>query len=334
VRLPRTALLLPALLPSLARADTPFNYLSAASPSASEIARLLFLLGAVSIVVVVVIAMLLVSSIFHRRPPDPTHGKPQRDEGGMGWIYWGVSISAVVLAVCMGWNLKVIADVVKPPSRPALTVEVTAHQWWWELRYMDQQPSHIFLGANEIHIPVGQPVDFKLASDDVIHSFWVPKLAGKMDIIPGQTNEVWIEALQPGVYRGECAVFCGTEHARMAFLVIADAPADFQAWRERQLDPAPAPENAVDRLGEQVFTGRCAACHTLRGSPAAGLIGPDLTHLMGRQTLAAGALPNTPDDLGNWIRDPQRYKPGTRMPAMALTDQDLAALTAYLETTH
>lgn len=320
--------------PALAYADSPLSIFGGAGHDAEEISRLIALFGGVSIAVVVLIALLLVSSIWHRREADKTSGRPQRDEGGMPWIYWGVGVSTVVLAICMLFNLKTIAAVSHSPDDAALTVEVTAHQWWWELRYQDAEPQKEFLAANEIHIPVGEKVRFLLNSADVIHSFWVPQLAGKMDVIPGQTNVTWLQADEPGTYRGECAVFCGAEHARMDFTVVAESPRDFQAWKTRQLEEAPQPHDATTERGRLVFESRCAACHTLRGSSAYGLAGPDLTHLMDRKWIAAGALPNDAAHLKDWIKDPQQYKPGTSMPTVQLTDADLAAIVDYLQTTN
>lgn len=252
----------------------------------------------------------------------------------MPWIYWGVGVSAVVLFVCMLFNLKTIADVTRTHTDTSLTIEVTAHQWWWELRYMDSDVHKIFLSANEIHVPVGERVRIKLNSADVIHSFWVPSLAGKMDVIPGQTNVTYIRADEPGTYLGECAVFCGDEHARMEFRVVAQAPKDFEAWKNQQLQEAPQPTNATELQGRLAFESHCSACHTVRGSSAAGMAGPDLTHLMDRSTLAAGALTNEVGHLSDWIRDPQKYKPGTSMPTVQLSEADLAAVAAYLRTTH
>ncbi|HEY4126693.1 MAG TPA: cytochrome c oxidase subunit II [Gammaproteobacteria bacterium] len=332
----RSALLLALLtgVPALAQAAMPFSVFNNAGDDAREISRLIALFGGVSIAVVVLIALLLISSIWHPREPDKTGGKPQRDEGGLPWIYWGVGISTVVLFVCMLFNLKTIAAVTRTPSDTALTVEVTAHQWWWELRYRDQDVHKIFLTANEIHIPVGQRVRFLLSSADVIHSFWVPSLAGKMDIIPGQTNVTYVKADKPGIYRGECAVFCGAEHSRMEFQVVAQSPKDFEAWKEEQLQEAPQPQDANQLRGRLVFESNCAACHTLRGSSAAGMAAPDLTHLMDRSTLAAGTLVNDEGHLADWIRDPQQYKPGTSMPTVPLSGADLAAVVAYLRSTH
>ncbi|HSN17259.1 MAG TPA: cytochrome c oxidase subunit II [Gammaproteobacteria bacterium] len=319
----------------LAQAGNPLGIFNNAGQDAQELSRLVALFGGVSIAVIVLIALLLISAIWHRRTADTTGGRPQRDEGGMPWIYWGVGLSAVVLIICMLFNLKTIAATSTPADDDgALTVHVTAHQWWWELTYQDPDSHKVFLSANEIHIPVGRKVKILLDSADVIHSFWVPSLAGKMDVIPGQTNVTWVQADEPGVYRGECAVFCGAEHARMEFRVVAQDPKDFAAWRSHQLEDAPQPQDAATLRGRLVFESRCAACHTLRGSSAAGMAGPDLTHLMDRSTLAAGVLPNDAGHLAEWIRDPQKQKPGTEMPQVPLSETDLAAIVAYLRTTH
>jgi cytochrome c oxidase subunit 2 len=214
---------------------------------------------------------------------------------------------------------------------PALTVQVAAKQWWWGLRYTSTDPSRTFITANEIHIPVGQPVRFELASLDVIHSFWIPQLGGKMDVIPGQTNVTWLQADKPGVYRGQCAVFCGAEHAHMALEVIADTPRAFRAWQDGQLRETPVGASTQERAGERVFQAHCAVCHAIRGSDAAGILGPDLSHLMSRRTLAAGLLANTPGNLAGWIADPQALKPGSKMPDHLVSGPDLSAVVLYLD---
>jgi cytochrome c oxidase subunit 2 len=210
-------------------------------------------------------------------------------------------------------------------------VQVSASQWWWGLRYDTEQPARTFTSANEIHIPVGRPVRFEVTSGDVIHSFWIPKLGGKIDVIPGQTNVAWLQADRAGVYRGQCAVFCGAEHARMALRVIAQQPADFRAWQQAQLADAPQPATAREQQGQHVFQSHCAACHSIRGTDAGGRVGPDLSHLMSRRTLAAGVLDNTPGNLAGWIAHPQSIKPGSRMPDPVLSGAQLAALLTYLQ---
>jgi cytochrome c oxidase subunit 2 len=216
-----------------------------------------------------------------------------------------------------------------PAQANELTLEVVAHQFWWEVRY----PAQNVVTANEIHIPAGQPVDVRVTSADVVHSLWVPELAGKTDVIPGQTNDMWLQASQPGEYRGQCAEFCGLQHAHMAFLVIADQSDQFQQWMSNQQQVPPPPTDPTQQRGQQVFLGSaCAYCHTIEGTNASGKIGPDLTHLASRKTLAAGTLPNGPGALGGWILNPQNLKPGNLMPATDLDSNDLQALLAYLDT--
>lgn len=318
-----------------AAAATPMAYLRTVGPAGDPATRLGWFLGIVSIVVVLVIGGLVLGAVFHRRAPRPFNERAlavDREGGGMAWIQVGAGVTAVVLAIAMGWTLVTTARVVRVPSATALTVQVTASQWWWALRYMTEQPQRTFTTANEIHIPVGQPVRFELASTDVIHSFWIPKLGGKTDVIPGQTNVTWLEANTPGVYRGQCAMFCGTSHAWMALQVVAQAPADFRRWQEHQISEAPAPATPALLAGQHEFQTHCAACHTVRGSDAAGVIGPDLTHLMSRDTLAAGTLPNTPGNLAGWVANPQRIKPGAQMPDGLVSGGQLASVLAYLNT--
>jgi cytochrome c oxidase subunit 2 len=187
--------------------------------------------------------------------------------------------------------------------------------------------------ANEIHIPTNRPVVLKVTSRDVIHSFWVPNLQGKRDLIPGYTTALWVQASRSGVFRGQCAEFCGVQHAHMAFDVVAESDEEFARWLDARRQPGRDPPDATARKGRDVFMQtRCAGCHTIRGSDAAGQTAPDLTHIASRSTLGAGSLPNTPDNLAAWIRDPQRVKPGNQMPPNLLADDDLHALVAYLET--
>jgi cytochrome c oxidase subunit 2 len=316
-------------------AETPMSYWHTYGPAGYPLTQLGWGLGIISIVVIAVIAVLLLGALLHRRTrraSDDTQLAVDRESGGMAWIYIGTGITTIVLIACMGWTLVTSASVVRPPSPPALTVQVTASQWWWGLRYTSAEPSRTFITANEIHIPVGQPVRFEVASADVIHSFWVPQLGGKIDVIPGQTNVTWLQADKPGVYRGQCAVFCGAEHARMALELIADTSRDFRAWQDDQLRDTPIAASAAARAGRQVFQAHCAACHAIRGSDAAGIVGPDLSHLMTRRTLAAGLLPNTPGNLAGWIADPQSLKPGAGMPDHLVSGVDLTAVVDYLKT--
>ena len=240
-----------------------------------------------------------------------------------------IAILVVVVVVDFGTG-RAIATM--PDADRALNVEVVGHQWWWEVRYGDPQPSRRLTTANEIHVPVGRPVLLKLTSRDVIHSFWAPNLHGKKDLVPGHSSFTWFRADTAGVYRGQCAEYCGHQHAKMSFVIVARSPAEFATWYEQQLRPAAPPADSLRRAGEQLFQAKgCVLCHTIRGTRAGGRLGPELTHLASRRTLAAGTLPNTRGHLAGWIVDPQRIKPGVRMPANQLEPKELEALLAYLE---
>ncbi len=216
-------------------------------------------------------------------------------------------------------------------DRDALLVRVRGYQWWWEVAYLDSRPDQSFTTANEIHVPVGRRVRVELSAQDVIHSFWVPSLAGKQDLIPGRSNAIVFTARRAGVYRGQCAEFCGMQHARMAIIVVAQAPEDFETWRRAQLSAARTPTTDEQRTGEQIFVSRaCSACHTVRGTTAGGSNGPDLTHVGSRRAIAAGVLETTRGSLAAWIADPQTVKPGNNMPMVPLSPDELNAVSAYM----
>jgi cytochrome c oxidase subunit 2 len=216
------------------------------------------------------------------------------------------------------------------PDNP-VSIRMRGHQWWWEATYEDSQTGTAFVTANELHIPVGQEIRVKLSAADVIHSFWVPSLAGKVDLIPGRDNEISFTARRAGIYRGQCAEFCGVQHAHMSFLVIAEEPAAFEAWRRGQIADTTAPTDADERRGRDLFLNRqCAACHTVRGTSAVGKVGPDLTHVGSRRTIAAGLLPTTRGSLAAWTADPQTLKPGSNMPMVPLSSEDLKAVSAWM----
>jgi cytochrome c oxidase subunit 2 len=239
----------------------------------------------------------------------------------------GVGVPIVVLSLLFVWaDIFVIRATDAPAvSSTSLTVQVIGHQWWWEVRY----PGTNAVTANEIHIPVGTRVNVVGTTADVIHSIWVPELNRKIDVIPGRTNRMLWDADRPGIYLGRCSEFCGAQHAHMSILVFAQPRTQFEAWLRKQEQPA----ISTGSPGEQVFLSHaCSGCHQIRGTGAHGLVGPDLTHLMSRTTLAAGTIANTRDNLANWIIDPQRYKPGNKMPALNITGPDLDALLTYLRT--
>jgi cytochrome c oxidase subunit II len=243
-----------------------------------------------------------------------------------------VGATVVVLLVFLVTDLSVGRTLDPVPRAHPITIEVTGKQWWWDITYADTSPQGRFTTANEIHVPVGQPVLLLLTARDVIHSFWAPNLAGKKDLIPGYTQSMWFQADTAGDYRVQCAEFCGVQHAKMALHVIADPPETYRQWVAAQRSPATTPTDSAANRGREVFlTGQCAMCHAITGTSAASRNGPDLTHLASRRTIAAGTLPNTRGALAGWIVDPQQVKPGAHMPPNQLSPPDLDALLTYLQ---
>jgi cytochrome c oxidase subunit 2 len=248
-------------------------------------------------------------------------------------IKWATGAATAGLLVLLVGDVLTSRALARLPLRDAVNIELVGHQWWWEARYRDADPSREFSTANELHIPVGRPVIVTLRSNDVIHSLWIPNLQGKKDLIPGRTATLRLRADRAGTYRGQCAEFCGLEHAMMALLVEAEPNERYEAWAAQQRQPAAAPGDPVAQRGHDVFLAKsCVMCHTIAGTTANAKLGPDLTHLAGRRTIASGMFPNNRGHLAGWIADPQSLKPGVNMPANALAPDDLQALLAYLET--
>jgi len=218
-------------------------------------------------------------------------------------------------------------------AKQGVAVEVTGHQWWWEVRYLNVDASSIFTTANEIHIPVGTPVTLTLKASDVIHSFWVPNLHGKTDAIPGKVATMWFQADRPGTYRGQCAEYCGLQHAHMGLIVIAEPREQFNSWLNNQTQPAIQPSSPTAARGQQIFmSGTCNMCHAISGTEAGSNIGPNLTHVASRQTIGAATMTNLGDHLSQWIADSQNIKPGNRMPPHNLSPEDLQAVIDYMQT--
>jgi len=316
------------------------SVLDSAGPQASRIESLWwgFTVVLTLIFVIVVGLMLWALSRRHRgieqepleRVHIPSGATEQRlTKAVAGGILATVVILFGLLIASVGTG-KAISNLAN--RKDGLTIEVTGNQWWWHVRYLDDDASRIVVTANEIHIPVGRPIQIRGTSNDVIHSFWVPNLHGKRDLIPSRVTDEWILADKPGRYRGQCAEFCGMQHAHMALWVVAESPADFEAWRRRQLEPAIEPSNPTTRLGRLVFEKyACIFCHSIRGTAASGQVAPDLTHFASRFTLAAGTLPNTKGNLGGWILDPQSIKPGNHMATLPILPEELQPLIEYLE---
>jgi cytochrome c oxidase subunit 2 len=249
-----------------------------------------------------------------------------------GLIGWGAVVGSGLVALAIA---SFIADrsMANAAANEKLSITVTGNQWWWDVQYNAADTSKMVRTANEIHLPVGVPVRIMLRSNDVIHSFWVPSLAGKQDLIPGRDTDITITPRQVGIFRGQCAEFCGAEHAKMALVVDVDSYPDFIKWWEHQLQPAPAPATPLAKAGYQFVTSRnCSACHAIAGTPASATFGPDLTHLASRRTIAAGAMPMGEGNLYGWVADPQSIKPGAKMPTIGLEPDQLHAVVAYLET--
>ncbi len=304
-------------------------------PGAARIADLWWLMFWVGLAVFVVVFALVLYAAFTARRRKADAAPPTMS--GERLILWGgVIVPIPILALVLGYtmytgNVVTPSFPLGPGADPAVTVDIVGHQFWWEVRYPDQG----VVTANEIHIPAGEPVLFRITSADVIHSLWTPQLHGKLDLIPGETNSIRIQADEPGEYRGVCAEFCGRQHAYMHFLVIAQPADEFAAWIEQQQQPAGEPTDPLLRQGQQVFMGAsCVYCHAIKGlneESVTDIVGPDLTHVAGRRTLAAGILENNRGNLGGWILDPQALKPGNVMPPTRMEAGDFLALLAYLE---
>lgn len=242
----------------------------------------------------------------------------------------GVAAPTLVLGALIAYGMPLVPTVLSGGRSDGLSIQVTGKQWWWRFQY--RTPDGLIETANELRLPLGERVELELASPDVIHSFWVPSLAGKMDMIPGRVTRLALEPTQTGTFRGVCAEYCGASHAFMAFSVVVMEPSAFRRWLQAQSRPAESPTDATRARGETAFVANgCTACHTIRGTAAAGMIGPDLTHVGSRLRIAAETLPNEPEALMRWISQTDRVKPGVHMPAFrALRNDDLSTLAAYL----
>jgi cytochrome c oxidase subunit 2 len=306
--------------------------LDPAGSQSASIHRLWTYMLVVAVLVYVAVMAALVLAVRGRRnqtESDRTAGEASARRG----ITAAVAVTLGILFVTLGFDFSVGRHLMHGEPSNALTIELTGHQWWWEVVYADSVPQRRVRLANEIHLPVNRVVRIALVSHDVIHSFWVPNLGGKKDLIPGHKNELWLRATRPGVYRAQCAEFCGLQHANMALFVVVEDEDQFNGWLAQQRRPAISPGDSLAVRGREVVeSGPCAVCHTVTGTRAGGQVGPDLTHVASRLSLAAGTLRNTRGALAGWIVDPQRIKPGAQMPPQPLHASDLRAVVAYLET--
>jgi len=292
---------------------------------ATKIANAWWLVFALAVGVYAIVGgFIIVASLRGRRTE---HGRPSRIPPGAFLWLGGLIVPALILMVVAAVTVQTTAAVRKADP-DALRIEVQGKDWWWAVEY----PESGVTTANEIRVPVGRPLEIRLTSDNVIHSFWAPNLAGKMDIIPGQPNTLRFTVEEPGVYRGQCAEYCGLQHANMAFYVIAQTPGMFERWLAHRSQPPLQPAGELEAKGAMVFQRMaCAGCHTVEGTQAQGTRGPNLTNLGERRTLGAGTVENTPENLARWIPDASSIKPGVLMPAIPISRADLDAVVAYLE---
>jgi len=333
----RRALLLPALAALAAGCDTAQS-VTGGDGSHGEMFNGLF---AIFLIVTLLISFLvfgfMLAAIFRRHRPHrdvPGEEAESRDRGFRPALIAWVALVAAGLTLLT--SASYLTDrAMQGEARPErlIEIEITANQWWWDVRYQSREPSQTIRTANELHLPVGMPARVTLKSNDVIHSFWVPNLAGKQDLIPGRRTDALLIPKRMGVYRAQCAEFCGAQHAHMALDVTVESWHDFNAWRRAQLRPAPPPATPLAAAGFAYVTSReCASCHNISGTPASGQVAPDLTHLASRRSIGAGTFPMTRGHLYAWIADPQGAKPGNNMPMVGLEADELHAIVAYLET--
>jgi cytochrome c oxidase subunit II len=323
-------------LASAAQAQWPTNEFAPAATPAQYDYELAIFVTVITLAIFLVVGGLLTYVLirYRQRPQDADHEPAQIYGSNQIELSWTIIPILIVFTLFLTTTRVVMGTQAIPKPANAFDVVVIGHQFWWEYRY----PKLGIVTANELHIPVTDPAQpaptyLTMTSADTDHSFWVPRLAGKMDLIPNKINVMWLDPSQPGLYLGQCAQYCGTQHAKMLLRVYAQTPADFGAWAAQQKRPARQDfsGNALAAEGEKVFMrNACINCHTIAGTPATGLFGPDLTHVASRDTLASGAFENTPANLRKWIDDPNSLKPGCLMPSMHLNDPDLDAITAYL----
>jgi cytochrome c oxidase subunit 2 len=298
--------------------------LGPAGPQSGRIAELFWVFFWISVIVWTAVVAFAILGSLRKRPAGES--ALRRNVIGATAVTTLILLGLLIASIVTG------SAVANAPGGKPMDLDVVAHQWWWEVHYPDAIASRTVVTANEIHIPTGRPVRIQLSSHDVIHSFWVPSLHGKTDLIPTRLNYIWIRADRPGVYRGQCAEFCGLQHAHMLLYVIAEPEPRFEAWKNQQLAPAAEPATPSQQRGREVFlNGPCILCHAIRGTSAFASAAPDLTHLASRGSIAAGTLANKRGDLSGWITDAQHIKPGSYMPSLNIPAADVQPLTEYLE---
>jgi cytochrome c oxidase subunit 2 len=301
---------------------------------ANTIDSLFWLFIGVCIIIWMAVVLALCWSLVRGREdrPDPLEISRGGEKKAHIAVTVCIAVTVVTLVLLTCFSYMTGKSLAALNGRQGMTVQIIGHQWWWEVRYDGVDPSHIIVSANEIHIPVGEPVTLKLKANDVIHSLWIPVLNGKRDLIPGREETLTIQADRPGLFRGQCAEFCGLQHAHMGLFVVAESRAEFETWRRAETASSNPPVTAVAQQGAELFMRKgCLMCHTVRGTNANGQIAPDLTHVASRRSIAADTLPMSHDTLVAWLTDPQSVKPGTDMPRTDLTSEEIAAIATYLE---
>jgi cytochrome c oxidase subunit 2 len=279
-----------------------------------------------------VVILFILGAMLWRSARNTSETKVPSNERWLKFVFANAIVLTAIILVDLLFNDHLAARAMDLTSPPTVKIRVTAQQWWWSFEYDDTLPSNIFTTANEIHLPVGQVVEFELISTDVIHSFWIPNLSGKQDVVPAMQIHLRLQPTKVGTYWGQCAEFCGLQHAQMRFRVVVESPEDFQRWLSHQRSPGSTPENEAQQRGQQQFLkSTCIMCHAIQGTSAMGSVGPDLTQVGSRPWIAGGSLANNRGNLAAWIADPQQHKPGARMPAHLLGGQELRDVAEYLE---
>ena len=312
--------------------------LNPVGPAAGHIESEFALIFWITLAIYCIVLLTFVVYVVRRRHslnlmPEALQTTPESDRRAQRWVGGAMVVTTLLLFTMMIGSFVSGHALGSMNRETAYTIDVYGHQWWWEVHYPNDEPDKVVVTANEIHVPVGVPLRIHGTSRDVIHSFWAPNVQGKRDLLPGYGTDVMMQVDQPGRWRGQCAEYCGEQHAHMSFYMVAEAGPQFKQWLDQQAQSSVAPSNPQTTRGQQVFLSHaCVMCHTIRGTPAGSRVGPDLTHLASRSTIAAGVLPNTIGNLGGWILNAQSIKPGCRMPPNHMTGTELQDLLAYLET--
>lgn len=312
--------------------------LNPVGPAAAQVEGEFALIFWITTAVYILVLIALVIAVAHRKQsldimPEPLKISEASERKSARVMLGSIVVTVVLLFIMLVGSFRTSRALGSMNEENALTIDVYGHQWWWEVQYPNDQPWKIVESANEIHVPVETPIRIHGTSRDVIHSFWAPNVHGKRDLMPGYETEIIMQIDKPGKWRGQCAEYCGEQHAHMSFFMVAESKSDFEQWLAAQVQSAVAPSTPQTIHGQQVFlTHACVLCHTIRGTPAGSRVGPDLTHIASRSTIAAGLLPNTIGNLGGWILNAQTLKPGCRMPPNQMSGADLQDLLAYLET--